>query len=139
MEMKIKERPQMAYLIGAAVVWAGLIVATAVVLGGTPHFGELVSMLFVGAFYFIVIAPRGIWPTSALPGQPHSARARRGRGSIRPVLARVRERLHVFGLLGLIGLLGIPFDQPILFLFYLLFSLFAFAPRRPAEMQSRPR
>jgi hypothetical protein len=60
----------------------------------------------------------------------------------RPSLAREARtgmKLYLFSLLGLIGLLGIPLHQPILFLFFLLFGLFAFAPRRSAETHPRPR
>jgi hypothetical protein len=137
--MKLFERPQVTYLAGAVMVWVGLIAATAVTLGGTAHFGEMVPILFVGAAYFIVIAPLGIWHTTVLPNQPHSAGATRWRGSMEQLVGRVRERPYLLGLLGLIGLLGIPFQQPILFLFYLLFGLFAFAPRRRSGRHPQPR
>ena len=83
MRMKVLGRPRATYLLGAVVVWLGLVAATAVLLGGTSHFGEMVPILFVGAFYFIVIAPRGIWPTRAQPSDQGSGQAKRGedRGS----------------------------------------------------------
>lgn len=137
--MKLFERPQVTYLFGAVVVWVGIIIATAVILGGTSHFGEMLPILFGGAFYFIAIAPLGIRQTSALPRHPRIAGAKRPRPSVEQIAGRVRERLYLFGLLGLIGLLGIPLHQPILFLFYLLFGLFAFAARRPAATHPRPR
>jgi hypothetical protein len=68
--MKLFERPQATYLFGAVVVWVGIIIATTVILGGTSHFGEMLPILFGGAFYFIVIAPLGIWHTPTLPKQP---------------------------------------------------------------------
>ncbi|HVC80277.1 MAG TPA: hypothetical protein VNL35_07245 [Chloroflexota bacterium] len=137
--MKLVKRPQATYLLGAVIVWVGLIAATAITLGGTSHFGEMAPILFVGAAYFIVIAPLGIWHTTVLPNQPRNTGATRWRGSMEQLVGRVRERPYLLGLLGLIGLLGIPFQQPILFLFYLLFGLFAFAVRRPGNVHPRPR
>jgi hypothetical protein len=137
--MKVYQQPRVAYLVGALLVWAGLFAATAVVLGGTPHFGELLPILFGGALYFVVIVPGSILRTMAQPGPPRAARADRGHRSKELLAGWVRERLYLFGVLGLIGLLGIPFHQPILFLFSLLFGLFALTPRRPAGTHPRPR
>jgi hypothetical protein len=137
--MKIYQHPQVAYLVGAALVWAGLFAATAMVLGGTPHFGEMLPILVGGAFYFVAIVPGGIVRTMAQPGQPHTPRVSRGDLSKEQLAGRLRERLYLFGALGLIGLLGILFHQPILFLCFLLFGLFALTPRKPTSTHPRPR
>lgn len=45
------------YVIGASIVWAGLFIATAVVLQGTPHFGQLLPILAGGMVWFVIIVP----------------------------------------------------------------------------------
>jgi hypothetical protein len=48
------------YTIGAAIVWAALLLAAALVLQGTPHFGQLLPVLAGGAVWFVVLVP-GSW------------------------------------------------------------------------------
>jgi hypothetical protein len=46
-----------SYLLGAAIVWTGIFIATAVLLSGTPYFGQLLPILGGGAVWFIVLVP----------------------------------------------------------------------------------
>jgi hypothetical protein len=68
--MKIHQQPRAAYLIGSAVVWAGLIAATAVLFVGTPHFGEMLPILFVGAIWSLLLAPVGLVSRDERPDKP---------------------------------------------------------------------
>jgi hypothetical protein len=45
------------YLIGTVIVWAGLIIASAVVLSGTPYLVQILPILGGGAFFFVVLLP----------------------------------------------------------------------------------
>jgi hypothetical protein len=45
------------YLLGAASVWTGIFIATAVLLSCTPYFGQLLPILGGGAVWFIVLVP----------------------------------------------------------------------------------
>jgi hypothetical protein len=51
------ERFKQAYLVGAAIVWVGLIFAITLTLAGTPHFGIVLTLLSGGAVWFVVIIP----------------------------------------------------------------------------------
>ncbi len=44
-------------MLGAAIVWAGLFIASAVVLRGTPYFGQLLPILTGGMVWFVIIVP----------------------------------------------------------------------------------
>jgi hypothetical protein len=46
------------YWLGAAVVWAGILLARALVLRGTPYFSQLLPILSGGVIWFVVIVPR---------------------------------------------------------------------------------
>ncbi len=46
-----------AYTIGAAIVWAGLFVAIAVVLSGSAYFGQLLPILTGAMVWFVIIVP----------------------------------------------------------------------------------
>jgi hypothetical protein len=46
-----------ASIIGAAVVWAGIFLASAIVLQGTAYFGQLLPLLIVGASWFLGVIP----------------------------------------------------------------------------------
>jgi len=48
------------YVLGAAIVWAGISVASAVLFQGTPRFAQLLPILSGGAVWFVVIVP-GAW------------------------------------------------------------------------------
>ena len=48
------------YALGAAIVWAGIAVATALMLQGTPYFTQVLPILAGGAVWFLVIVP-GAW------------------------------------------------------------------------------
>lgn len=46
-----------AYLIGSVIVWVGIMIATAVILSGTPYFAQMLPILDSGVFWFIVFVP----------------------------------------------------------------------------------
>ena len=60
------------YLIGATIVWAGILLATAVVLQRTPYLAQVLPILAGGAVWFILIVPgalrRGHSPDQAPAG-----------------------------------------------------------------------
>ena len=56
------------YAIGAAIVWAGILLATAVVLAGTPYFAQMLPVLGGGIAWFVVIVP-GAWSRPRTSGQ----------------------------------------------------------------------
>jgi hypothetical protein len=45
------------HLLGAAIVWTGIFIGTAVLLSGTPYFGQLLPILGGGPVCFIVLVP----------------------------------------------------------------------------------
>lgn len=51
------ERAVRTYLIGAVIVWVGLIVATAILLRGSDQFPIMLTILGGGAVWFVVIVP----------------------------------------------------------------------------------
>lgn len=53
--------PRRSYMVGAAIVWAGILIATAVVLAGSPQLGVMVSILGGGAVFFLIILPAGLF------------------------------------------------------------------------------
>ena len=57
---------QRAYLIGAAIVWAGTFIAAAVILKDTPYFGQLLPILVGGMVWFVVIVPGALFPLRGL-------------------------------------------------------------------------
>lgn len=48
------------YLLGAAIVWTGIFMATAMTLSGTQLFGQILPILSAGAVWFVVIVP-AVW------------------------------------------------------------------------------
>lgn len=46
-----------AYLIGAVIVWVAIILASSVILGGTPYLTQILLILGGGVFWFIVMVP----------------------------------------------------------------------------------
>jgi hypothetical protein len=48
---------KMSYVIGAAIVWAGLFIAIALTLSGTPYFSQLLPLLAGGSVWFVIIVP----------------------------------------------------------------------------------
>lgn len=46
-----------SYLIGAAIVWTAIFLGTAVVLAGSPAYGQILPILSGGAVWFVVIIP----------------------------------------------------------------------------------
>jgi hypothetical protein len=55
------QRQRRVYLVGATIVWVGIVVATAVVLAGTPHFAQLLPILGGGVVWFVVIVPGALF------------------------------------------------------------------------------
>lgn len=51
------QRALRTYLIGAVIVWVGLIAATALLLRGTDEFPTMLTILGGGAVWFVVIVP----------------------------------------------------------------------------------
>jgi hypothetical protein len=56
-----------AYLIGAAIIWVAIILATSIILGGTPYFGIMLPIVSAGAFWFVVLIPSILY-RMRLPG-----------------------------------------------------------------------
>ncbi len=50
-----------SYTLAAAIVWAAILIASALILGGTPYFGQMLPILGGGAAFFVVILPAGIF------------------------------------------------------------------------------
>ncbi len=46
-----------AYLIGAVIVWVGIILASSVILAGTPYLAPMLIILGGGSVWFVVIVP----------------------------------------------------------------------------------
>ena len=55
--------PQARYLWGAAVVWAAIWIATAVVLKGGGDFADMIPILVVGTGWFVAVVPRQLEPS----------------------------------------------------------------------------
>ena len=53
--------PRRSYMVGAAIVWAGILIATAIVLAGSPQMGVMISILGGGAVFFLIILPSGLF------------------------------------------------------------------------------
>lgn len=49
-----------SYLLGAIVVWTAIILASAVILLGTPYFVQVVPVLAGGAIWFAAIVPAAL-------------------------------------------------------------------------------
>ncbi len=49
-----------AYILGSAIVWAAILLGTAVVLKGTPYFAQLLPILGGGAARSVVIGPAAL-------------------------------------------------------------------------------
>jgi hypothetical protein len=58
------------YVIGAVIVWVGIIVATAVMLGGSGEFGNMLIILAAGAIWFVLLVP-GWLRTMIHDEEPH--------------------------------------------------------------------
>lgn len=55
--MRVTRTFTSAYLIGAAIVWAGLFMASAIILAGTPYFAQMLPILSGGAVFFVILVP----------------------------------------------------------------------------------
>ncbi len=55
------ERAKASYILAASIVWAAIVLATAIVLRGSPQFGVMLSILGGGAAFFVVILPAGVF------------------------------------------------------------------------------
>jgi low affinity Fe/Cu permease len=55
--MNGRNASERAYLVGAAVVWAGIFLATAIILRGMDEFVQLLPILAGGAVWFVIIVP----------------------------------------------------------------------------------
>jgi len=49
-----------SHVIAAAIAWVAIILATRVILGGTPYFGQMLPVIGGGAAFFVVILPAGL-------------------------------------------------------------------------------
>jgi len=45
------------YVTGAVIVWVGILIATALLLAGTPYFPQMIPILGAGVAWFVVIVP----------------------------------------------------------------------------------
>jgi hypothetical protein len=50
-----------AYLIGALIVWVGILVSAAITLAGTPYLAQMLPILGGGAVWFAVIIPGAMY------------------------------------------------------------------------------
>lgn len=50
-------RTTSTYLAGAVIVWVAILLAAALILGGTSLFAQLLPILGAGAIWFVVIVP----------------------------------------------------------------------------------
>ncbi len=64
-----------AYLIGSVIVWVCILIGTAIILSGTPYFAQILPILFVGVFWFIVLLPGAYFWTHPKSDQPSSSKA----------------------------------------------------------------
>jgi hypothetical protein len=62
------------YLIGAAVVWSAILLASAISLKGTPYFGHLLLILMGGVVWFVVIVPGLFFRAQGGDERRHGAR-----------------------------------------------------------------
>lgn len=46
-----------AYLIGTVIIWVGIWIASAVILKGTPYFGQMIPILVIPEVWFLVLIP----------------------------------------------------------------------------------
>lgn len=58
MEHMTREKAHRSYLIGAIVVWLGLLAATVITVGDSDRLATLLIIQAGGAFWFLVLAPR---------------------------------------------------------------------------------
>ena len=63
-----------AYLIGSAIVWVSILIGTAIILSGTPYFAQILPILSVGVFWFIVLLPGAYFWTHPKSDQPSSTK-----------------------------------------------------------------
>lgn len=49
-----------SYVLAAAIVWVAILITSALVLGGSPYFGQMLPILGGGAAFFVVILPAAI-------------------------------------------------------------------------------
>ena len=49
------------YLTGTVIVWVSIMIATAVILSGTPYFGQMLPILGIGVFWTIVVVLFVLW------------------------------------------------------------------------------
>jgi len=57
----MNKRAESIYLMAGAVVWASIMIGSAVVLKGTPYFAQLLPFLLFGVVWFVVLVPAGIF------------------------------------------------------------------------------
>ena len=58
-----------AYMIGAAVAWAGVFLAIAVILGDADTFMQILPVLGGGAVWFLVIVPGALFRNRGPSGE----------------------------------------------------------------------
>jgi hypothetical protein len=59
-----------AYLIGTVIIWVGIWLASAVILKGTPYFAQMIPILVIGGFWFVVLIPGAFFWTRPQSKQP---------------------------------------------------------------------
>lgn len=52
------ERLLRTYLIGAVIVWVGILFASAIILKGTDQFAQMLPILGGGAVWFVLLVPQ---------------------------------------------------------------------------------
>jgi hypothetical protein len=60
MEERQRRRLLAYYEVSAAIMWSALLIGVAVILQGTPYFGQLLPILGAGAAVFVVILPASL-------------------------------------------------------------------------------
>jgi 4-hydroxybenzoate polyprenyltransferase len=62
------------YLIGTVIVWVSILIGTAIILSGTPYFAQILPILSVGVFWFIVLLPGAYFWTRPESDQTSSSK-----------------------------------------------------------------
>ncbi len=60
------------YLVGAVIVWVGIILAASVILAGTPYLTQILIILGGGAFWFVVLVPGAFFWNRRVPDRAPS-------------------------------------------------------------------
>ena len=63
-----------SYLISSSFVWVAILIASAVILQGTPAFGRLLPVLGGGAVWFVVIFPGALFRQAQIASRRQAQR-----------------------------------------------------------------